>query len=52
MKNNFIEEVFETRVARDERWEGLMLTKPHVVRDTTSENGRIVWRVRYPNFVE
>ena len=54
--DNFIEETFKTRAEREARWEELMLQKPHVVKDTTSEigadgKGHIVWRVRYPRLV-
>lgn len=61
--SNYEEEVFDTREARDKRWEELMVIKPYVVRDTTSGNsgkldasgrplGCIKWRVRYPRLVQ
>lgn len=59
--DNFAEETFSNRAARDERWEALMLVKPHVVRDTTTvfshvdedlrTVGKMSWRVRYPILV-
>lgn len=51
VRSNFEEEVFSTRAERDARWEELMAVKPHVVKDTTSEDGHMVWRVRYPRLV-
>jgi hypothetical protein len=49
--NNFEEECFTSKQERDDRWEALMLVKPHVVRDSTSEHGAMVYCVRYPRLV-
>lgn len=45
---NFVEAVFDTREERNEYWERQMEKHPDVVRDTTSVDGKTVWRVRWP----
>lgn len=59
--NNYEEESYTTREARDKRWEELMLVKPHVFRATswvpfTTDEGkashRTVWLVLYPRYAE
>lgn len=67
LKNNFNQQGFDTREARDARWRelryvegkfGMYLKQPnHVYRDTTSvldENGKgkMVYRVRWPERYE
>jgi hypothetical protein len=51
MRDNYAEEEFSTREERDDRWEKLMLVKPHVYKATTSREGKTVWLVRYPVLV-
>ena len=51
MINNFEEERFDSKEARDRRWEELMLVKPHVFKGTTSEAGKTIWWVCYPRLV-